>query len=277
VYGYELRKTLAAEGEGVQLSYLYKTLKEMSEEGLLESRAEAGRGGPRRREYRLSAKGERELGQIFDEATDLIHGMYEDYVTGLPPEFFGERFRQMITEVSTDRDDLAMVISASLTPLHRQILDGACRRGGAKRTYLVKPPNVEVDADIPKLNVLDGTFDDIPLKDESLDGMIAVDVQDATNLPRTMREFRRVLRAGGVIFACSPFMGLGGVKDPLEVGEFMKQMRCKWTGRPYLSKEAIRDAFAGTFDYVDIGNLGFLTGFISGLKPIRVSGRFHAT
>ena len=249
----------------------------MCDDGLLEPRAEPGRGGPQRRAYRLSEKGERELGQIFDEATDLIHTMYEDYVTSLPPEFFGERFRNMIKEVCTDRDDVAMVLSQSLTPLHRQILEGARRRDGAKRTYLIKPPKVEVDADLPKLNVLDGTFDDIPLKDESLDGMIAVDVQDATNLPRTIREFRRVLRAGGVIFACSPFMGLGGVNDPLEVGEFMKQMRCKWTGRPYLSKDAIRDAFAGTFDYVDIGNLGFLTGFISGLKPIRVSGRYHAT
>jgi len=249
----------------------------MSDEGLLESRAEPGRQGPQRRSYRLSAKGERELGEIFGEATELIHTMYEDYVTSLPAEFFGARFRSMITEVCTDRDDVAMVISQSLTPLHRQILDGAGRRDGAKRTYLIKPPKVEVDADLPKLNVLDGAFDDIPLKEASLDGMIAVDIQDATNLPRTMREFRRVLRAGGVIFACSPFMGLGGVKDPLEVGEFMKQMRCKWTGRPYLSKEAIRAAFAGTFDYVDIGNLGFLTGFISGLKPIRVSGRLLAT
>ena len=94
VYGYELRGQLAAEGQKVQLSYLYKTLKEMEDEGLLESRRQAGERGPRRRHYRLTAKGRRELGSIFGEATELIHDFYEDYVSKLPQRSSGAGSRR---------------------------------------------------------------------------------------------------------------------------------------------------------------------------------------
>ena len=175
----------------------------------------------------------------------------------------------MMREVYGGRENVAFVVSQPLTHLHREILEGMCRRSGGKHTYLVKPSHIKAQAEFPDMTVLDGAFDDIPLKDSSLDGVIVVDIQDAASLKRSCREFRRVLKEGGVIVGCSPFMGLGGVNDPLEVGEFMKKMKYTWSGRAYPDRESIKKALAETFDYVDIANMGFVTGFIGGLKPIR--------
>ncbi len=274
MHGYELRKKLATIGEEVQLSYLYKTLTEMCDEELLVGRLEPGAHGPKTRQYYLTAKGRAELGRIFGEATELVHDFYEDYVSSLPPEFFATRFRAMLKEVCSGRESMSMIMSTHLTMLHREILEGMIARPGARHSYLIKPVGLEARADYPGLTVLDGGFDDIPLKDESLDALIAVDIQDALNLKRSCREFRRVLKPGGVIFGCAPFMGLGGTNDPLDVGEFMKKMKCSWSGSPYLDKETIKRSLASTFDYVDVGSLAFLTSFIAGLKPIRISGAY---
>ncbi len=269
VHGYELRKQLAASGDDVQLSYLYKTLGEMCREGLLVGRLEAGAHGPKTRQYYLTAQGRKELGRIFGEATELVHDFYEDYVAGLPRGLFAERFHAMLNEVCDGRESMAMIISSQLTMLHREILEGMTKRSGAKRSYLVRPADLDTHADFPHLTVLDGTFDDIPLRDGSLDSLIAVDIQDAVNLKRSCKEFRRVLQAGGIVFGCAPFMGMTGEHDPLDLGEFMKMMKCSWSGEPYLDKEMIRRALAESFDYVDIGSMAFLTAFVAGLKPIR--------
>lgn len=79
-----------------------------------------------------------------------------------------------------------------------------------------------------------------------------------------------MLWVGGIIFACAPFMGIGGAEDPLELGEFMKKMKWGIEGRPYLDKWTIRKAFEEAFDYVDVANMSFLGVFIAGRKPIRV-------
>jgi DNA-binding PadR family transcriptional regulator len=274
MHGYELRKRLGTLGEEVQLSYLYKTLGEMCGEGFLVSRLEAGAHGPKTRQYYLTARGRKELGSIFGEATEMVHDFYEDYVANLPPEFFTERFGAMLKEVCDGRESMAMIMSAHLTLLHREVLEGMARRSGAKRTYLIKPAGLEAHAEYPNLTVLDGGFDDIPLKEGCLDSLIVIDIQDAVNLKRSCREFRRVLRTGGVLFGCAPFMGVTGANDPLDVGEFMKKMKCLWGGNPYLDKETIKRSLAETFDYVDIGSMAFLTSFIAGLKPIRISASY---
>ena len=269
MYGYELRKILAARGEEVQLSYLYRTLKEMRDDGLLESRLQAGGAGPQRRMHRLTAKGKKELGRVFGEAAELIHDFYEDYMAKLPPPFFMDRFRMMMTEIYGGREAVGLVLSEPLTHLHRKLLERICARPGAKRTYLIKPPGVKAEVDLPNVTVVEGTLDDIPLKDGSLGGMVVVDIQDAVRLNACCAEFRRVLQRGGVMCGCAPFMGLEGGTEPLGVGAFMKRSKYVLSGRPYHDKEAIKNALAMNFDSVDIASMGFLTAFIGGLRPIR--------
>lgn len=271
VYGYELQRLLSGQGERVQLSYLYKTLKEMSLDGLLESKLVSGESGPQRRAYSLTRLGKRELGRVFGEATELIHDLYEDYLLNLPPKFFSGKFRTMMREVYGGRETVALLISEPLSRVHREYLDSICQRKGAKRTYLVKPPLMRADVEMPNLTVLDGTFEDIPFKDHSLDAMIVVDIQDAVNPRVCVKEFRRVLKPGAVMCGCAPFMGLSGRDDPLDVGEFMKKTKFTMTARPYVDKMMLKTALDETFDYCDVVKMSLLTVFVAGLKPITVT------
>ncbi|MGI0085198.1 MAG: PadR family transcriptional regulator, partial [Nitrososphaerales archaeon] len=109
MHGYEIQKILAVHGEKIQLSYLYKTLKEMCDEGLLESQLRKGEHGPQTRQYGLTDKGRAELGKIFGEATELIHDFYEEYISNLPPRFFTERFQRVTQEVFAGREAVALV------------------------------------------------------------------------------------------------------------------------------------------------------------------------
>ncbi len=271
MYGYDIRRQLSDRGEKPQLSYLYKTLKEMSDEGLLQSQLRKGDLGPQRRQYRLTPKGKKELGKIFGEATELVHDFYEDYVANLPSKYFSERLHMMMDLAYTGRKAVGFIISEQMTPLHRLILDRLCGRIGAERTYLIKPSNVISNLEMPNLTVLEGSFEDIPMKESSLDAVVLVDIQDAANLELSCREFRRVLKRGGIMIACTPFMGLGDPSEPLEVGEFMKRAKYLHSGRPYLDKEMVRKTLAKNFDYVDVANMSFMTAFVAGLKPIQLT------
>jgi|SRR2546422_1450167 len=271
MYGYEIQRLLSSHGEKLQLSYLYKTLKEMSQEGVLRSQLQPGDEGPQRRQYRLTAKGQKELGSIFGEATELIHDFYEEYVANLPPRFFAEKFELMMGEVYGGRESVALIISEPLTRLHKLILDKLRRRKGGERTYLIKPPHIKTESGLVDVTTLEGDFEDIPMKDKSLDAIVAVDIQDSANLELCCKELRRVLKTGGVMVACCPFLGLAGTDEPLEVGEYMKRTKYVMSGRPYLNKEIVKKALAKDFDYVDVANMSFMTAFVAGLKPIQLA------
>jgi len=63
-YGYELRRELDAHRLLVDPSVLYRSLRKLERDGSVESRWMKSDAGPRRRFYRLTAKGRRELDDI---------------------------------------------------------------------------------------------------------------------------------------------------------------------------------------------------------------------
>ena len=177
----------------------------------------------------------------------------------------------MMREACNGRKVLGFAIYEPPTHLHKMIIEKLCGRTGSERTYLIKPPQIRAEASLPNLTIVDGTFEDIPMKDKNLDAIVVVDIQDAANLELCCKELRRVLKSGGIMVACCPFIGLGGAMEPLEVGEYMKRAKYTLSGRPYLDKETVRKALAKTFDYVDVANMSFMTAFVAGLKPIQLT------
>jgi hypothetical protein len=49
----------------------------------------------------------------------------------------------------------------------------------------------------------------------------------------------------------------------------MKKMKQDLRGQPYRDKESVRKALAQHFDYVDVTGMGFMTAFLTGLRPIQ--------
>ncbi len=63
-YGYELRRELAVSELEIDASVLYRALRRLERDGLVESRWTRSASGPRRRLYRLKTNGRRQLDDI---------------------------------------------------------------------------------------------------------------------------------------------------------------------------------------------------------------------
>lgn len=63
-YGYELRRELDAHRLVVDPSVLYRALRKLERDGVVQSRWMKSEAGPQRRFYRLTAKGRQELADI---------------------------------------------------------------------------------------------------------------------------------------------------------------------------------------------------------------------
>ncbi len=70
-YGYELRRDLDAHRLSVDPSVLYRSLRKLERDGWVESRWLQSAAGPRRRLYRLTAKGRRNLDDIAALIADI--------------------------------------------------------------------------------------------------------------------------------------------------------------------------------------------------------------
>lgn len=77
-YGYELRRELDANRLDVDPSVVYRTLRKLERDGWVASRWMQSSAGPRRRFYRLTPEGRRNLDELAALITDIrdIHGMF---------------------------------------------------------------------------------------------------------------------------------------------------------------------------------------------------------
>lgn len=85
-YGYELRRALGAHRLAVDASVLYRRLRQLENDGWIESRWMQPAAGPRRRFYRLTASGRRNLDEIaalikdIRDLNDMFVQTHEDVV-----------------------------------------------------------------------------------------------------------------------------------------------------------------------------------------------------
>lgn len=86
VYGYKVAKILSSRGNKIHLGYLYEVLGEMENEEIVESRWEKGVGGPKRKLYSLTDKGETALNSLLKDTIQTIHHFYNAYLASLPPK-----------------------------------------------------------------------------------------------------------------------------------------------------------------------------------------------
>jgi PadR family transcriptional regulator len=88
-YGYELMERTAAFGfEAMNPGTLYRTLRQMEKDGVVESKWETSRGGPARRVYNITDAGEAYLA-FWAEALEQYRRNMESFFrlyTGRPPQ-----------------------------------------------------------------------------------------------------------------------------------------------------------------------------------------------
>lgn len=96
-----------------------------------------------------------------------------------------------------------------------------CNKLESGKVYLIKPSSIEMNLKRNNLVVLDGTYDDIPLKGNFATSLIVADVPTKVDPKSAMVEFHRILKDDGVLLIATPRVLLSK-EGPLSIGSFIE-------------------------------------------------------
>jgi DNA-binding PadR family transcriptional regulator len=256
-YGYEVHRELELKGIKVGIGRLYGILGGMLSEGLLSDKWERSQSGPKKRIYRLSKKGHEVRNSILLEAIKAVHKFYIEYLVDLPPELNPfTKVSDLITSKLRSEETLVCLSPVFSKPVAELVakLTESTQDGD---NFLVLPGTAGKDVSVDKWQVLDGTFDHIPLKEAYVNAILVVGFRKEYSEDRTMQEWSRLLAKGGTIALTTPSVLIQEQKDPLAIGTFIEKyehhaMNQSLDWKVFLSK--IKDAYK-TVKEVSIANL----------------------
>lgn len=235
-YGYEVQKQLASGNIKVSVSRLYRILNGMLRKRLLEDRWEKSGHGPNKRVYRLSVEGRKERNKSLLKAIEVVHSFYSEYLRNLPKK--ADVFRKICSLVCKGlegRDNVALV-TTRFSVAHERVLRALHDEVRGAKIFLIKPKSLKVDSNLEHMVLLDGTYDNVPLKNSYLDLLIVGGVPGRDALEKCLREWQRVLKQDGTLAVSTPSVLVEKYEDPLSIGNFVERFE-----HETLEKEAFLD------------------------------------
>ncbi len=200
-HGYELHRLLTPVVGDVEVTKLYRWLREMERNGLVECEERKGPYGPARRVYQLGDRGERQVRQVLKDAMGTILHFYDAFrqfsmretmaasgEVGLPA-IEGPVLACCVTQFMASEPDLVRTYGSRLVARAVHVMGDpeSWERAGFKTTLV---DGVPWDISCPSSRYVELWFFGMPPREL---------------LPRTAVEARRVLRPGGVLRLVAPF------------------------------------------------------------------------
>ena len=259
-YGYEIQKRLKRQGLDIEFGRLYKILTSMLREGLLQSRWEKSSKGPKRKLFKVDEKGQKALDEAFLAAIDLVREHYNDYVLNLAPWINPiVALSGMLTQRLLKNSSIAFV-SARLGSTDQVILGAIQKRVPDCEIISVRPKPETLGFQSESETSLDGEYDNIPLKDHSVDLLVVMGVPERQRLRRSMDEWRRILKFEGDLAMVAPDVLLSVHKDPTNLDDFVEKWEYKIiTENSPADINSIQALFENDFRIVEKKNLLNLT------------------
>jgi len=263
-YGYEAHKELTSRNVKIAISRLYRILTEMLEEGLLQARWEKSQLGPRRRVYRLGEKGRKEQERLRSEAIEAVHAFYNEYIMSLPPEVspFDSLSRLLCSNLK-GQGNIAYV-TPRYSMVNERVLYAVHRQAPEVKIYLIKPNSQAVDLNLENLQLLDGSYDDIPLKEGYVDLLVVAGVLKKDSLEARLVEWHRVLRPDGTLAITTPTAVIQKYRDPMTIGDFVERYEFETLrGGEYADKAPLTGFLKEFFGKVDERQVVHVTVFLA--------------
>jgi len=276
-YGYEIHKKLEQKKIKIGIGRLYSILAEMKDDGLLKDRWEKSQSGPRRRVYRIAKKGNIVRGiakkgnivrdEILGSAIKTVHEFYVEYLFGLPPELsVFNKISDLLVEKLKKKANVAYAASRFSGPVMK-IMESLQEKFPDGNLYAIHPRDKNFQLGMDGVSVVDGTFEDIPMKDDYLDLLVVTGNIKSDCLGQCLEEWRRVLGVNGRLAIITPTALLVKFDDPLDIGEFIEQREHpRLESEDLLDFEILTNEVKKHFEYVDVNKVVHIT-VIRGLNP----------
>ncbi|MFX0198968.1 MAG: helix-turn-helix transcriptional regulator, partial [Candidatus Hodarchaeota archaeon] len=221
-YGYNIHKKLESLGYDIELTRLYRVLSEMLKEELLVARWVKSPSGPRRRMYSVGKKGKSELDQILKEAIGVVHEFYSEYLRKVAPNSINKIVRFMTRGLKGKV--IIIYIVSEPTVMHVHLLNSLRNRLPKGFIYFIKPEEMAFHVEIDNLSVLGGSFQNIPLKQDFANLLIAPSLANVQDLEHAVGEWHRLLKPKGKLIVGVPTALINEYKDPLLIGQFIEKI-----------------------------------------------------
>jgi PadR family transcriptional regulator PadR len=222
-YGYEIHQELAEKNINVGIGRLYAILGEMKSDGLLKDRWEKSNSGPRRRIYRIASKGKVERERILMEAIKTVHDFYIEYLLSLPPELSAFDTISTLLAKGTGKEINIAYAAPGISGLIKRLLHRLKEERPKANIYAVCPKTEASEIDLEGISVLDGTLQDIPIKDGYLSLLVVTGSIKKDCLDDCLTEWRRVIGPKGKLALVTPTALIANYEDPLGIGEFIEK------------------------------------------------------
>jgi len=269
-YGYDVHRKLMREGVKIEISLLYRVLNEMLKENYLTGRWQKSVIGPRRRVYKIGKKGAVELNAILLEAIGTVHEYYGKYLMGLPAKV--NALNRICRSLTRGLGQAATVgyLASEYSPFHEKMIRILCDEVPKGKVYFIKPASLRIELEIENLSSLDGTHQNIPLKNGHVDALLVIDVPPKKQLKNSVREWHRIVSRNGRLGILAPTALINKIDDPLTIGDFMEKYEHESVeGNEKFDRESFETMLSESFRKIEAREIAVMT-LVLASKPIDV-------
>jgi DNA-binding PadR family transcriptional regulator len=259
-YGYDVHRKLMREGVRIEISRLYRVLNEMLKENYLVGRWEKSVIGPRRRVYRVGKRGAVELNIILLEAIGTVHEYYGKYLMGLPAKI--NALNRICRSLTRGLGQAATIgyLASEYSPFHEKLIPILCDEVPEGKVYFIKPASLRIELEIENLSSLDGTRQNIPLKNGHVDALLVIDVPPKKQLKNSVREWHRIVGRNGRLGILAPTALINKIRDPLTIGDFMEKYEHESAeGNEKFDRESFETMLSESFQKIEAREIAIMT------------------
>lgn len=262
MHGYKIQKRLEAKGTKLHLSYIYRILAEMEQEGFIGKKNVKSSFGPNKKIYFLRPKGSKTLDLELARAIKTIHSRYMRYLSSLPPEKSAILELHRLLNKQVKKEDANFLVVAPRS-FYDWIISPLCETFKKGKIYLIKSASVEVPTKYANLVVLDSSVEDIFLKDDFVD---VVRVHgEPENMDLALKELCRVLKKKGSLAMVLPYYRFREDRPFLTIGEYVEKMEHALSRKSdeSLDHDAAKSKLSDYFQRVEDLRLAHLSVFFA--------------
>ncbi|MHA2026742.1 MAG: helix-turn-helix transcriptional regulator [Candidatus Thorarchaeota archaeon] len=222
IHGYELHKDLLLHGSKISQSRTYSILSDMVTEGLLVVRWEHSTHGPKRKIFSLSETGLEKRNHQLMDSVNSVHRFYMEYLGQQPQEsnFFDRIWSTL--KVTTPEDARVGILVGHITQQLRYLLSLFHNHFSNRHHYLLKNPDIELEEIGKGWLIMDGIYDNIPLKDEHLDLLVTFGFHRNYANPAVVLEWYRMLKKNGTLAVITSSIQTSEPKTPMSLASFIE-------------------------------------------------------
>lgn len=260
IHGYDLHKEIAFHGTTISQSRLYSILADMVSNGLLTERWETSKHGPRKKMFALSETGLEQRMLLLIDSINSVHRFYVEYLGRLPQESnFFDQIWSTLTNKIPEKPRVAVLISHLSQPV-RYLLSRSHNHFSDGVFYILKKPDTELEGIGKDWLILDGIYDNIPLKDEYLDLLVVVGFHRSYANAAVVQEWHRTIRKNGTLAVMTSAIQTSEPKTPLSLGDFIEtyQHQSHGTHEDWIAFKKLIDEHSKKIDETEMAELCLL-------------------